>query len=88
MTDEGQSLYSSLEAAREKLEEATYALHRVKLFSKEVDEFSRCLTPDCRKRFLGAVSGMEDSIDVLASRTLPETMVKIENIILFLSRPL
>ena len=88
MTDEGQSLYSSLEAARNKLEEATYALQRVKLFSKEADELSKCLTPECRKRFLGAVSGVEDSIDVLASRTLPETMVEIENIILFFSKPL
>jgi len=88
MTDEGQSLYSSLEAARKKLEEATYALQRVKLFSNEADELSRCLTPECRERFLGAVSGMEDSIDELASRTLPETMVEIENIILYFSKPL
>ncbi len=75
MTDEGQSLYSSLEAAREKLEEATHALHRVKLFSKEADEVSRCLTPECRKRFLSAIRDIETSIDVLASRSLPETMV-------------
>ncbi len=83
MTNEGQSLYSSLEAARSKLEEATYALHRVKLFRKEAGELSGCLAPECRKRFLRALTGVEDSIDMLASRTLPETMVQIENVILF-----
>jgi hypothetical protein len=88
MTDGNQGFYSSLEAAREKLEEATHALHRVKLFSSEASEFSKCLTPECRKRFLGAVKGMETSIDSLASRTLPETMVDIENIILYFKRPL
>lgn len=88
MTDERQSLYSSLEVARTKLEEATYALHRVKMFSKEADELSKCLTPDCRKRFLGAVKGIENSIDVLASQSLPEAIVDIENIILYFRKPL
>ncbi len=45
--------------------------------------------PDTRmqKEIFGAFNGMEDSIDMLASRTLPETLVKIENIILFFQQP-